>query len=700
MENVALVGLPNSGKTTLFNALTGESAKVGNYAGITVSVKKGEFRSPHGRELSLVDLPGCYSLSPRSKDEQVTYDYLVNEDGVSPVDLLLCVVDSSDLQRQLPLLSDLMALEIPCILVLNKVDLLDSSVEKADIQGLSERLGMPVLPINAMKQSGILELKQAIRHPLPVAPHRAWRFSEVADGQLHDLEELFVKSKMQAPKLKAQMVLGSRHYRESFLESFPADMQKESESVIEQIKAEGLSAHDEWFQAREKWSAGLVEKLAFSQASDKLNFTDKLDRWLLHPIFGSLALLGAMFILFFSLFTLAGYPMGWIESLFEGVTGVVANFLPDGDFKDLLLDGVIAGIGGVLVFLPQIILLFILIALFETSGYLARGAYLMDRLMGLVGLSGKSFVPLLSSYACAIPGIMSTRTLTRAKERLLTILIAPWMSCAARLPVYILMIAVLWGDEASSAKKAWVMLSLYLIGTVTSFVVAAILRKGMKLSRSKSFFLELPRYQAPDWRFALKQGWQAGFNFFKTAGTIILSISIVIWFLQTYPKEVNLAKISEDSVVATQVESLEELSESQLSALQVEQSWLGRIGRFVEPVFEPLGYDWRITTAVLCSFSAREVFASVMGVLFQEDGEDIESLSKRMQKATRADGSKLFSPATSWSILIFYIYALQCFPTTVTVRRETNSWGWALGQLAGMSIFAYVAALLVYQVLA
>ena len=532
-----------------------------------------------------------------------------------------------------------------------------------------------------------------------MAPNRPWRFSEVAQGQLQHLEQAFIKAGVKAPKLKSQLILGSRHYREMFLEDFPADIQKEAQDTIDQIKSEGLSAHDEWFQARQNWSADLVKHLKLSQATNKLSLTDKLDRWLLHPIVGSITLLAAMFILFFSLFTLASYPMGWIESLFGWLTQMVATFIPDGDMKDLLLDGVIAGIGGVLVFLPQIILLFILIGLFETSGYLARAAYLMDRMMGLVGLSGKSFVPLLSSYACAIPGIMATRTLTRAKERLLTILIAPWMSCSARLPVYILMIAVLWGDSASTAEKAWIMLSLYLIGTITAFVGAAILRKGMKLTRSKAFFLELPRYQAPDWRFSLRQGVQAGLNFVKAAGTIILSISIIIWFLQTYPKEVNLAKLNQDSVVASSIESLDELSPEQLSALQVEQSWLGRAGRFVEPVFEPLGYDWRITTAVLCSFSAREVFASVMGVLFQENGEDVENLSKRMQQATRLDGSQLFTKATSWSILIFYIYALQCFPTTVTVRKETNSWKIAAAQLVGMSIFAYVAAMLVYQIL-
>jgi ferrous iron transport protein B len=403
-----------------------------------------------------------------------------------------------------------------------------------------------------------------------------------------------------------------------------------------------------------------------------LALTDRIDAHALHPVKGWGIFVTLMLTVFWSIFKLAEIPMGWIEAGQEALQGWVGGLLGEGDFQSLVVDGMIAGVGGVLVFLPQIILLFFFISLLESSGYMARAAYLMDGLMNKAGLSGKSFLPLLSGYACAIPGVMATRTIPNAKERLATILILPWTSCTARLPVYTLVIPLIF---TSAFTQGLALFGIYALGTLTALVAARLLKPRLGKTTAPQFLLELPPYQSPQWRHVFHQVADRAFAFVKKAGTIILGLSIILWFLETYPKS-----DSDDPVV------------------QQAESFNGRLGKIMEPVVSPLGWDDRMGTAMMASFAAREVFRSSLAISYATDEEDGEELRDRLSASARPDGSPLFTPLVGLSVIVFFIYALQCLPTTVVVRRETGSWKWALGQLFGMTLFAYLAALLVYQV--
>lgn len=622
-RRVALVGNPNAGKTTLFNALTGENQKVGNYSGVTVSRKTGTFRSPHGDKIELIDLPGCLSLSPQSPDEKVTRDVLLgDQEDESAPDITICVVDASALERHLLLAMEVIELGKPVVVALNMVDLAESHGIHLDPTLLSEELGIPVVPIQANKKKGIVELKQSIRTPFPAPPTPKWDTT--------------------------------------------GDMETRQKS-------------------RAAFSQTICKEAARRENDGTLTLSDKLDEFFLHPLLGWVALIGIMLGIFWTIFSLSSYPMDAIEGGFGSLGEWVGNSLPAGDFNELIVSGVIGGISGTLVFLPQIIMLFFFIALMEASGYMARAAFLMDRVMNLVGLSGKAFLPLLSSHACAIPGVMSARTIDSAKERLITILIAPWMSCSARLPVYFLLIAMLL-PQASSLQQAAFLLGVYALGIITALIAARILKGRLADDEAPShFMLELPAYRLPQIGYMLRHIWDRAWAFVKRAGTIILALCIILWALETYPKPEESSPAADDA------------------SLALEQSYMGKIGHAIEPVFKPLGYDWRTSTSVMMSFAAREVFVSSLMITYKVDEELEEAeqdllLKERLAKATWPDGTKIYTPLTLLSILIFFIYALQCLPTTAVVARETNSWKWAIGQLLGMSLFAYIAAFAVFQI--
>lgn len=617
IPTIALVGNPNSGKSTIFNALTGKNQRVGNYSGVTIEVKIGEAYTLHGQKLTLLDLPGCYSLQAESKDEEVALDALKgNLEQTAKPDLVVCVVDASNLERHLQLALQVIERELPCVLALNMVDLAEKAGLRLDPAKLSEELGIPVVVMQADAGKGVIELKQALRHPFPPASEASW-----------------------------------------------------------------LRQGDDNENQRREFISGLCELAARRPDSEQRTFSDKLDSILLHPFLGWVAFVAVMFGVFWAIFSFASVPMGWIEEGVGALASGVESLMPEGDLRSLIVDGVIGGVGGVLVFLPQIILLFLFIGLLESSGYMARAAFLMDGVMARAGLSGKAFLPLFSSYACAIPGVMATRTIDSAKERLVTIFVAPWMSCSARLPVYFLLVPLLLHEKEGTWKPALFLFGIYFLGTATAFIVARILRGKLGPDTNPShFMLELPSYRKPQWGYIFRHVIDRAWSFVRKAGTIILGLSILLWALATYPK-----------------------TDSEEPGAALAMSAMGRIGNFLEPAVKPLGFDGRTGTAILTSFAAREVFVSSTAILFSvEESDDEEEtrslLRERIADATWPDGRPLFTPLTLVSLLVFFIYALQCLPTTAVVAKEAGSWKWGIGQFVFMSGFAYLASLLVFQV--
>lgn len=615
-STIALVGNPNAGKTSLFNALTGANQRTGNYAGVTVELKSGETYTPHGRKLRVLDLPGCYSLHANAPDEKIALDALTGKlPGTAVPDLVVCVVDASNLERHLQLALQVIELGLPCVLALNMVDVAEKSGLRLDPAKLSEELGIPVVPMQANAAKGVIELKQALRYPFPPPSSVTW-----------------------------------------------------------------LKHGDDTEETRRAFIARLCALAARRPDAQSRTFSDKLDSFLLHPFLGWIALIAVMFSIFWAIFSFASIPMDLIDAALGSFGAWVESLMPEGDFRSLLVEGVIAGVGGVLVFLPQIILLFLFIGLLESSGYMARAAFLMDGVMARAGLSGKAFLPLFSSYACAIPGVMATRTIDSAKERLVTIFVAPWMSCSARLPVYFLIVPLLLHEKEGSWKQALILFGIYALGTATAFVVARVLRGRLGPDKSPNhFLLELPPYRRPQWAYIFRHVLARAWAFVQKAGTLILGLSILLWALATYPK-----------------------TDSKDPGEILAHSAIGRIGAFIEPAVKPLGFDGRTGTAILTSFAAREVFVSSTAILFSveetDDDEETRSLLRdRIAAATWPDGRPLFTPLSLISLLVFFIYALQCLPTTAVVAREAGSWKWAIGQFVFMSTFAYLASLLVFQ---
>ncbi len=606
LRRVALVGNPNAGKSTLFNALTGSLEKVGNYAGVTVASKTGSMRTPHGGKLEVVDLPGCYSLTPQAADEAVTRDALV---GARP-DLVVCVVDASHLERHLYLVTEVIDLGLPVVVALNMIDVAEAAGLRLDVAGLAAALGVPVIPCQANKGKGIVPLKHAMCQPVALG-------KQLRPGE----------------------------------------------------QPSGAS------QARAAWVQEICATVVSRPGSENRTVSDKLDAVLIHGVWGWVTLIVLMLGVFWTIFSVAEVPMGWIESAIGWIEGLVENAMQPGDLRDLLTGGVIEGVGGVLVFLPQIALLFFFIALLESSGYMARAAYLMDAVMAKAGLSGKAFLPLLSSYACAIPGVLATRTIPSKKERLVTIFVAPWMSCSARLPVYLLLVPLLLSEQ-STLTQAVVFFGIYAVGTGTAFLVARVLRGRLgPEAQPVAFHLELPPYRAPQWGYVFRHVGGRAFAFLRKAGTLIFGLSILLWAAKTYPK-----------------------SDSDDKAVQLETSAMGHLGQFIAPIVKPLGFDARTGTAVLTSFAAREVFVASMAISYSvDDEEDHAKIRERLATARWPDGSPVYTPLMAVSLIVFFIFALQCLPTTAVVAREAGSWKWAIGQFVFMTGFAYLASLVVYQ---
>ncbi len=683
----ALVGNPNCGKSTLFNALTGLKQKVGNYPGVTVEKHEGIAYSQHGQAMKVIDLPGAYSLASRSPDEAVMRDVLLGrrEDTPQP-DRIVCIVDASNLERHLYQVLQILDLGRPVILVLNMMDLAENAGVKIRVNYLERMLGIPVIPCEANKGRGIIELKLAMsRHELPLSKHR-WDIPAAIAPAVSELQASLVDNDSKAPLIaRAEALLlltDNDHVRVAGSTPLHAKTEEILRSWKQRWSAEGMDWSALLVKARfaevQRLCAEVLERRD-ATADSKRPFVDRLDSVLTHQIWGWLIFISVMGILFFSIFTLAEYPMNWIDSGMGLLTNWVRGAMPAGELRDLITDGALSGMRGIVIFLPQILILFFSIGLLESTGYMARAAVMMDRIMGKVGLSGKAFIPLLSSYACAIPGILATRTIEDRKDRITTILVAPLMSCSARLPVYLLMIAALVpGTHVPALVETGIMLLMYSLGTFGALGYAWLFRRTLLKGTPSMMMMEMPAYQLPSLRIVVRQMLDRASAFLVQAGTVILSLSILLWALAAYPKA----------------------PPGSTAQIQLEHSYAGEVGRLIEPAIKPLGFNWQIGVGLVSSFAAREVFVSTMSVIFNVEGNaktNMIPLRDALHQARWSDGRRLFTPLVCFNLMLFYVFAMQCLSTVAVVYRETKSWFWPLFQVFYMTGTAWVVCFVVYQ---
>jgi len=701
---VILTGNPNCGKTTLFNALTGLRAKVGNYAGVTVERKEGRLQGAPARlDVRILDLPGTYSLSPNSLDEQISRDVLLHRLPELPSpSLIVLVVDASNLQRNLYYATQVIELGHPTLIALNMVDVAENNGHRIDEIKLAEALGVPVLPIVASNGRGVPELRSkivaAIQNPAEIKPRLfcqlPGRFRIEATGLAELLAETFQERRLQATA-EALLLLSNEKALASSREHYPQKIQDAVAAARKRLETNGVDwrgAPIEWRYAR---VAEIQQAATIELAPPGETFSDKLDRVLTHKVWGTLIFIGIMTLMFQSIFTFAQLPMELLKNGVSWLGGLIGQMLPPGDLHSLLVSGVIAGVGAVVVFLPQILLLFLFIGFLEDTGYMARAAFLMDRLMSKVGLHGKSFIPMLSSYACAIPGIMATRTIETRKDRLVTILVAPLMSCSARLPVYTLLIAACIPDLKLFGflkLQGLTMLVMYLLGTVVALLMAWLFKKTLLKGETPMLIMELPPYKRPLLRVVARHMWDRSRLFLRRAGTVILGINILLWFLASYPK-INIHQ---------NIHETNKTHASQMAGEQLRHSFAGIMGHAIEPVIAPLGFDWKMGIGIIGSFAAREVFVSTMSTVYNvgsgdESGGSTRDLETALQSQTRPDGSPVYTPLLAVTLMVFYVFALQCVSTVVVVRRETNSWKWPLFQWLYMGALAWILAFITWH---
>lgn len=703
--NIALVGNPNSGKSSLFNVLTGLNQKVGNFPGVTVDKKSGSTSISPEFSATIIDLPGTYSLYPRREDEWVAYRVLMQQDKqVAAPDMVVLVADASNLKRNLLFASQIIDLKIPVVIGLSMMDLAKSKGIKIDVPELERELGVPVIPINPRKDKGIPQLKKAIEQTaqqLYKTPVRDFINNEgLALDAVNSVKDLI-------PGTSDYKAI---HYLINH-ESFTLDNQLQEK--IEAIEVQHQFNHtktqaEEILQRYQR--IGNIMKQAVTEPSplQKSLLTEKLDDILLHRRWGYVILLAVLFLLFQSVFWLAGYPMDWIDQGFAALTGWMSSWMPATWWSDLIINGLLAGIGGIVIFIPQIMILFGLITLLEDTGYMARISFLTDKLMRKVGLNGKSVMPMISGFACAVPAIMSARNIENKKERLLTILVTPLMSCSARLPVYTILIALVIPGKlyfGFLSLQGLVMMGLYLLGLVMALVVSYVAKWFINIKEKSFFILELPTYRAPRWKNALVTMVSKAKIFVFEAGRVILVISLILWALSSYGPGEKMASIeTEYSTLIEQhqadsvkVAELEQQKSSELLA----NSYAGILGHAIEPAIRPLGFDWKIGIALITSFAAREAFVGTMATLYSvEGGDDADqaTLTEKLNAAKRPDGAKVYTLATGLSLMVFYVFAMQCMSTLAIVKRETKSWKWPLIQLAYMTALAYFMSLLFFQI--
>jgi ferrous iron transport protein B len=713
----------------LFNALTGLRAKVGNYAGVTVERKEGKLLgAPAPLDVRVIDLPGTYSLSPQSLDEQISRDVLLNRLRELPAPaLIVVVVDASNLQRNLYYATQVIELGHPTIIALNMMDVAENNGHQINTGMLEEQLGVPVAPIVASSGKGLPELKQKILNgvrqparpaarsfcPLPAA------MEQEAQQVAALLAEVFHERRAQAAA-EALLILSNEKALASSAEHYPAQVQSAVAAARQRLDGAGVDWRSATIEGRYQRVAEIHQATTRELAPAGETRSDRLDRVLTHRIWGTLIFLGVMAVMFQCIFVFARLPMDWLQNGVDWLGQTLARWIPPGDLNSLVVDGVVAGVGAVVVFLPQILLLFLFIGFLEDTGYMARAAFLMDRLMSKVGLHGKSFIPMLSSFACAIPGIMSTRTIESVKDRLVTILIAPLMSCSARLPVYTLLIAACIPNTTVLGVfklTGLTMLAMYLLGVLAALAMAWLFKRTILKCDPPLLIIELPPYKRPLARVVLRHMWDRSRIFLTTAGTVILGINIVLWFLATYPRHAEIDQQYATRKAALESEAAKATAQpgtnaaptvlpEQLTALdndvageKLRRSFAGYLGRAIEPVIAPLGFDWRIGIGIISSFAAREVFVSALSTVYNVGHYDksetsMSGLVKTLKAQRRPDGTPVYSPRTGITLMVFYVFALQCASTVAVVRRETNSWKWPAFQFIYLGVLAWVMAFL------
>ncbi|MEZ4697033.1 MAG: ferrous iron transport protein B [Rhodothermales bacterium] len=718
---VALVGNPNTGKSALFNRLTGARQRVGNYPGLTIERKSGSMRLGD-REVDVIDLPGLYSLAALSPDEQIVLDVLEGTAEVEPrPDLVVCVVDASNLTRNLFLVSQIAEVGLPMVVVLNMWDAAESGRKKIDYETLSARLGVPVVPTVASKGRGVEELKQVINEALADRPAMVqvdWP-RPVQDAVSCLRRHLGETGEQEMPDVDLRRLLfdieGASTDR---LLRQPERSRPRVTLAREHIEKGGWNPSQVESLVRYGWLDTLLTGVYDGPRVTRRSFGESVDDLLTHRVFGLIIFTAIMYVVFQSIYTFATPFMDLIEGVFSAVGSLASGWLAATPMlQSLVVNGVIAGVGGVLVFLPQIVILFLFITLLEDSGYMPRAAFLMDRLLGWCGLSGKSFVPMLSSFACAVPGVMAARTIQDPKARLTTILVCPLMSCSARLPVYVLLIGAFIEPVTGPMWAGLTLFAMHFVGLAISVPVAFIFNRIVLKGRRTPFVLEMPPYRVPQVRDIAYRVWSRGKEFVVRAGTVIFAMSIVIWALSYFPRSEEVAQsvrtdqvqqlADERGVTPDQAASLFETDpalaahlKSAIEARFLERSYLGRLGHTVQPLFAPAGFDWRITVGVLAAFPAREVIISTLGILYNlgaDVSEEDSNLVAAMQKATRSDGTLVFSPLVAIALMVFFALCSQCMATLATIARE-SSWKWAAFTFVYMTVLAWVGAVAVFQI--
>ena len=688
LRHIAIIGNPNAGKTTLFNALTGLRQKVGNYPGVTVEKKEGRIVFGDGSEAVLLDLPGTYSLTANSPDEKVATDILLGRVDYTPLpELVVCVVDASNLERNLYLISQIIDNRLPVVIALNMFDVAKHEGLLIDVEKLSAELGVKIIPTIGSKSIGIEELKAAIAINVePSRKSRQWTLPEPVQRECDELKKMLQTMHHLAEPLafhEAIVLLTSTAALSEHDDRYAPellDQVKKDRLVLEKL---GIDRNSVVVESRYEWIKRVCSSSVVAQRRNTNTTSDKIDQVLTHKVWGFVIFIGLMTVMFQAIFSWANVPMLMIGEGINWIDTQILQSMPAGDLRDLLVNGAIAGVGAVVTFLPQILFLFLFIGFLEDTGYMARAAFIMDRIMSKVGLHGKSFIPLLSSFACAIPGIMATRTIENRKDRLVTMLVAPLVSCSARLPVYALMIAAFIPQKrvlGFFSLPGLTLVSMYLLGLIAALTMAWLFKKTLLKSETPAFIMELPPYKMPSLKSVFMHMWERSALFLKRAGTIILGVSIVLWFLATYPKTENAS-----------------------ASQSLDRSFAGRAGHFIEPVIKPLGFDWKVGIGLIGSILQREVFVSTLGTIYnirdakQESG--IMSLQEHLHKDTNpATGLPAFTALTAICLMVYYVLAMQCMSTVAVMRRETNGWKWPIFQIGYMTALAYAGTFIVYRV--